>query len=150
MVWRGLRSSTETDFPRPVRSVRRQRLAATVFARNEHVNGVLIRWPKNRVNRFCDFLRFNRFYRFIEIIKWIFSKFWKSEITDFSDFQNLFCTNPIFWIGDWKLITGIVWNRNKKPRTRFATIQMSPNKPRDVARNLRNLNRMWKVASFFD
>jgi len=37
-----LRSATYSDFPRPVRSVRRQRLAATVFARSKPVNGVKI------------------------------------------------------------------------------------------------------------
>jgi len=42
MRWRGLRSDTETDFPRLVRSVKRSRFAATVFVRSKPVNLVRI------------------------------------------------------------------------------------------------------------
>ena len=37
-----LRSATDSDFPKPVRFVRRQRLAATLFARSKPVNWVRI------------------------------------------------------------------------------------------------------------
>jgi len=37
-----LRSDTETDFPRPVRSAKRSRFAATVFVRSKPVNWVRI------------------------------------------------------------------------------------------------------------
>jgi len=63
---------------------------------------VLIRWPINRSNRFCDFLRLDRTDRFGKIIKSIFSKFWKREFQFFSDFQNFFgflkCREKYFFL----------------------------------------------------
>ena len=44
---------------------------------------VLIRWPINRSNRFCNFLRLDRLDQFGKIIKSIFSKFWKREFQFF-------------------------------------------------------------------
>jgi len=52
--------------------------------------GLLIRWPINRSNRFSDFLRSDRLDPFGKIIKSIFPKFWKREFQFFSDFQNFF------------------------------------------------------------